>query len=132
MHLVQSRKTSSAMLTTLCPPVIQLFFQMEATLMMHQLPRAIHTFATNHMQTFRILTKTCRSGCHLPPPHTLLGFILPAHTAWTKEVSVWLLRHIYCRRRRRRPNTPRNNGMVNSYNPVQLSAWHANMQYIVS
>ena len=30
--------------------------------------------------------------------------------------------------------TARNNGMINSFNPVQLSAWHANMdmQFIVS
>ena len=62
-------------------------------------------------------TKNGRQECRFGYPKPL-----QAHTALvTEDDEPTLL-------------TARNNGMVNSFNPVQLSAWHANvdMQYIVS
>ena len=71
----------------------------------------------------------------MPMTHSLLRCLLPQHQAWQAGVSL------------RIPQTPavvtdeeptlitaRNDGMINSFNPVQLSAWRANvdMQYIVS
>ena len=71
----------------------------------------------------------------------MLCSILPAYTTWVKGVSFWLpqtlqLHTAIVTKEGQEPTllTARNDGMVNSFNPVQLSAWRANvdMQYTLS
>ena len=68
--------------------------------------------------------------------HSMFSCLLSAHTKWKTRVSVWLPQAPTTIVMEDEPTllTSRNDGMVNSYNPVQLSAWRANvnMQYIVS
>ena len=69
--------------------------------------------------------------------HTLLSSILSTHTTWTSGVSLWLPKaSAVTHGLEDEPIllTALNDGMVNSFNPVQLSAWWSNvdMQYIVS
>jgi len=114
---------------------------MEAMWMMHQVQRVIPTSATRFTLRLKTLSKTCltllprqrhtrcsaayclrtRHGqqqCHFGYPKPL-----QPRTAIVVEddAEPMLL-------------TARNDGMVNSFNPVKLSAWRANvdMQYIVS
>ena len=139
--LMQSMQKSPDTLMALSPPAIQLFSQTEVTLMMLLLPKQIPTSATKCMGRFKTSTQilliwlphvnaTRGAQQHTACVHEMddrsvasatPSLDLQPHTAIVLEDEPTLL-------------TARTDGMVNSFNPVQLSAWRANvdMQYIVS
>ena len=105
------------------PSILQ-FSQMEATSMKHQHQRLIPTCVTSYMRIFRtqcsaanwLRTRNGYQECRFGYPKPLQP---DADIVMEEEPTIL---------------TARNDGMVNSFNPVQLSAWRANvdMQYIVS
>ena len=139
--MVTVRKTSSSRLTSWSPPSTLLSSQVAATSLMLHLPRSTHTSATRCMgmyvqdldedladlvATYQRHTRCCAAYC-LRTKHgkqeCRFGYpkSLQPNTAIVTEEEPTLI-------------TARNDGMINSFNPVQLSAWLANvdMQYIVS
>ena len=125
--LMQSRRKSPSLPTVLSPLVTQQFYQMEATSTMHQLPRLIPMSVTKCMWTFKTSTKI--SPIWLPHVNAIRG--AQQHTACVHGMDI---RSVALATPSLFLLTARNDGMVNSFNPVQLSAWHANvdMQYILS
>jgi len=97
-------------------------------------PRQTLLFVTSPMLILRIPTKIC---CHMPMAHKMLCCILPGHSWWWTEVSVWLPKATATRLPWNGEwvlYTERNDGLVNSYNAVQLSVWcvNVNIQYCMS
>ena len=72
----------------------------------------------------------------MPAKHTVFSCILPPHQTWQVGVPFgYPYSHTQpSSQRMNRLLIARNDGMINSFNPFQLSAWRANMdmQYIVS
>ena len=63
--------------------------------------------------------------------YPLLSCLLPAHPQWTTEVSIWLSKTsettLVTEDKDPVLLTARNDGLINNFNPVQLSAWRANV-----
>ena len=126
------------MLMVSCPPSILQFSQTEATSMKHQHQTLISTCVTSSMRMFRTSTRILLIWLpHVSVIHDALLHTASAHVMDGRSaVLATPLQPQTDIVMEEEPTvlTARNDGMVNSFNPVQLSAWRANvdMQYIVS
>ena len=108
---------------------------MEAILKLlhHQRPNP-NILATSH--TLKLKTSAWTWLISLPPANVTLGVQQPT-VSGRKKATLWVLQQVTTiNTENGDPSliTARNDCLLNSYNPVQLSGWRANvdMQYVVS